>query len=223
MGSCNRSARRALIAIAGDPSCKQELRAAAADALSELGPEAAEAVPLLLKALSDPQLHFTPFARALWKIDRRQAPAVVRAANAFLTQEEYTGGAASILEEIGPEAKDAVPALIKHLSEERDEPSTDSPARALAAIGPPAVPALVEVLAGDDMVLSSIAAETLGRIGAGAAAAIPALEKAVSGEDDEVRREAVKALGRIRKSGAPPPQGPSAAGGTGAAPGTKGG
>ena len=177
---------------------------AAADALAELGPEGAEAVPALNEALSRAGYPFPPFARALWKIDRNYVSLAVRVGIEGLLQK----CAITLLAEIGPEASEAAPALIRSLKSRMKElhlnPYGSPEIRALAAIGGAAVPELAEALTSQDVILRVIAADTLGRIGADARAAIPALEKALSDEDDEVRREAAKALGKIRGAAAAP-------------------
>jgi len=174
----------------------------AAEALGERGSEAAEAIPALEGALSRDKRPRPAFFRALWKIDRKYVPLSLRAVKS-LPQES----ALVLLEEIGPEAAEAVPAIISFLvSAKRDlrfSPYGSPELRALAAIGGPAVPALVDGLAKEDVILRVLAAETLGKIGADAETAVPALEKALSDEDDEVRREAAKALRKIRGAAAP--------------------
>jgi HEAT repeat protein len=152
-------------------------------------------------ALSRDNRPLPAFARALWKIDRKYVPLAIRLAVKSLPQ----GSALGLLEEIGPEAAEAVPAIISSLAKRdlRFNPYASPELRALRAIGRPTVPALAESLTSEDVIIRSLAAETLGRIGADARAALPALEKALSDEDDEVRREAAKALRKIRGAAVP--------------------
>ena len=122
--------------------------------------------------------------------------------------------AAHALGQIGPGAREAVPALAralgvegrKRLSEEQ-LPEKVEAARALGQIGPGAqgaVPALVGALGADHSVLREAAARALGQIGPGAQEAVPALVAATGGDShaasprgDVARLEAVRALGQI--------------------------
>jgi HEAT repeat protein len=68
---------------------------------------------------------------------------------------------------------------------------------ALARIGEPAVPALIETLNDRDPKVRAAAAMALARIGSQAKAAVPALIKALKDKDPDVRREAARALGQM--------------------------
>jgi HEAT repeat protein len=66
------------------------------------------------------------------------------------------------------------------------------------AADPESVPALIQVLAGDDLYLMGGAAKALGAIGSAASAAIPALTECLKHEDPWVCKCAEYALERIR-------------------------
>lgn len=101
-------------------------------------------------------------------------------------------GAALRLEEIGPDAKPAVPQLIEALKDD-DTRVRQCAASALGAIGPEAkaaVPHLAAMLPEEDC--GSEAGYALGKIGE---PALPALLEALKGEDGEARLHAAAALG----------------------------
>ncbi len=100
--------------------------------------------------------------------------------------------AAASLGEIGPAAKNAVPALVQALSE-KDREMRKHAATALYMIGPAAVPGLVEALRDNNQEVGVWAATALGWIGP---AAVPALERAIKDRDPRVRVLAVAALGK---------------------------
>lgn len=106
--------------------------------------------------------------------------------------------AAGALGAMGPEAVEAVPALIQALGDE-DIFVRDGAAGALGAIGPEAkeaVPALIEALRNADVPRSS-AAWALGAIGPEAWDAVPVLIEALGDEDIYVRMRAAEALKKI--------------------------
>ena len=116
------------------------------------------------------------------------------------------GSTAGVLCEIGPDAKDAVPALIGALKDDNLVVRA-STAIALGEIGPDAkdaVPALSKVLVDDEESLVRMtAAQTLGKMGPDAKDAVPALIKTVKDVrivrtfGRGVSKSAVEALGNI--------------------------
>src|SRR5262249_2815359 len=121
--------------------------------------------------------------------------------------------AAEMLADLGPKAEGAVAALVEVM---RDTPrpgaSTTRWSReesaanflleaswdALARIGPKAVPALIDLLAHQDVEIRGRAAAALKTIGPGAADAVPALVKRLGeGENQWVCRNALEALAAI--------------------------
>jgi len=118
--------------------------------------------------------------------------------------------ACSSLRFIGPNAKEAVPALVKGLS------STDAYVRVsavspLGRIGPEAraaVPALVKALEDSDADVRRLAAWALGEIGPEDPETLSALEKVLKDADPNVRNSATMTLKKIRGS-APAPDAPS--------------
>jgi HEAT repeat protein len=96
----------------------------------------------------------------------------------------------------GPEAADAVPALIDTLRA-RDEDLRLNAALALGKIGQPAVPPLTKLLQRGNDDQRYYAVWSLGLIGPAASDAIPDVLKALSDKNDNVRRKATFALSKI--------------------------
>ena len=124
------------------------MRENAAKALGSIGPEAKTAIPALEKVLKDPEMANRIAAGiALWKIGRSKAGLTSLMNDARNWSDTGSNFAVMALGEIGPEAGDAVPALIEAFN-------TDSiygkatVAQALAKIGPQAkaaIPRLLEI------------------------------------------------------------------------------
>jgi hypothetical protein len=107
--------------------------------------------------------------------------------------------AAIVLGHIGPEAKEAVPALIEALQDEEWD-VRHAALGALGEIGPEAkeaVPALIKALRDEHPYTRQDAALALGSIGAEAKEAIPALIEALEDNDEYGRQDAALALGSI--------------------------
>ena len=110
--------------------------------------------------------------------------------------------AVKALARIGPEAKEAVPALIAALKD-KDDGVRSFAAEALGRIGKEAVPALIVALKDQNAGVRNSAVYTLGRIGPEAKEVVPALIAALKDKDDGVRSFAAEALGRIGKEAVP--------------------
>jgi HEAT repeat protein len=193
--------RRAVPALArGVADTNLKARLAAVDALEPLGPEAAPAAAVLIKALADRD-GFVRWAaaRTLGKTGPVDSGKAVPGLARLLYDEDLQLGAAAAvaLERYGPAAKPAVPDLIKILQSKRDEELRASAMRTLQSIGEGAVsaiPALIATLDDPDPRVRQAAAETLGRFGALAAQAKDALRNALSDKTPEVRRAASDAM-----------------------------
>lgn len=102
---------------------------------------------------------------------------------------------------IGPEAKEAVPALVQALKDENsDIRARRSAVYALGKIGPgakEAVPALVQALEDKDSIIREAAAHVLGKIGPEAKEAVPTLIQALNDKEWHVRGAVADALKEI--------------------------
>lgn len=104
---------------------------------------------------------------------------------------------AAVVERIsqGPGAAAALPALMHVLASGPGVGAREAAAAALARIGPPAVPALVERLSADDPDLRQAAAGVLGEIADHRA--VPPLTARLADRDPNVRTAAADALGKL--------------------------
>ena len=134
-----------------------------------------------------------------------EPPRSVRRLAIYLRLPRWMGAnrqyAALALGRIGPEAKAAVPALVKALGDRNAHVRADA-ASALYFIGPAAktaVPALIGLLGDTDRYVRHWAVVALGKIGPEARKAVPALVKILEDEDTDVqmRSWAAQALGGI--------------------------
>jgi HEAT repeat protein len=180
-------------------AAEPEVRWRAADALNQMGKDAAAAGPDLVTALSDPDaLVRDVAAQAVGKL----APDVPGAVPALvkLFPDKTAVRAVSNFKRAGAEA---VPHLLPLLNDPKlDVPTRRQVIRTLGKIGEPAkaaVPALIELTDKDpDAGIREQAAEALGDIGPGAAAeGIPALVRALKHPAAMVRRDAVRSLGQM--------------------------
>ncbi len=171
LGQMRKAAIPAVMALAKmvtdqDP----DVRHAALDALAEIEPGKRLVVPLLLKALKDKDSVVVKRAvHALANRGKDIVPAMIQA----LKDDRTEFYALLVLHEIGPDAKDAVPA-IRDVLHEANEPYQRQEA-----------------------------AMTLGMIGPGAAAAVPELITLLDDPESGVQHAAVFALGMIGPSAAP--------------------
>jgi hypothetical protein len=116
------------------------VRAAAAQWLGRLGPEASPAVPTLARAIYDQDMIVSRSAlTALGRIGKVSLPCLIEALRStnMLILEGATFGLASL----GPDAEEAVPILTQNLQNPR-APIRAATASCLNMIGPPAQPAL---------------------------------------------------------------------------------
>src|SRR5262245_13865665 len=195
----------------------------AIEALREIGPAAAPANPRLLKALAaaeDGEVRVA-VVRALGAIAE---PASVPALAGRVRDDPDFGVrrcAAYALSDLGPKAKEAVPHLIDALRQTttlaRKPDHADVPdsahalcgsfyiadpvislriaaMSALAAVGEPAIPVVVELLRDKDNDLKVRALDTLRYMGAGAKTAVPAIANCLGDEEPKVREAATDAL-----------------------------
>ena len=164
-----------------------------------LGPKARTAVPFLASTLehTDGKVRVAA-ARALRHLGADAREAVSALIDALTHRDvEIRSCAAETLARIAGGATAAVPALTRSLN----DPSwqvRDLAAMALVAVGPDAVPPLLEALVEEDgSVRDLLVVWTLGEIGPDARSATPLLEKVLRNEHAGLRRRAAQALGKI--------------------------
>ena len=135
-------------------------------------------------------------AEKLSKYSRSVVPAIIP------MLQDNNVWAAYALGEIGPEAEDAVPALIKSLTQGGVGGIRGFSASALRKIGPaavPAIPALIESLKDEHYSTRMHAADALGILSTGEKDVIDALTTTLKDENEKVRKEAAWALKQIQE------------------------
>jgi HEAT repeat protein len=158
-------------------------RETAAEILGRIGPPARPAVPELLAALRDKTSNVSLMsAIALAEIDpTRATPAV-----GLLADSLTMPATARALANIGPSARAAVPSLIAALKAHKDIANDNllhiEAQMALARIGKPAVPAILDAMKNTKNEIAPLAAEALGWILPPPKEAIPALRQALAAD-----------------------------------------
>lgn len=184
----------------GEPDPK--MRIAAARGLENLGRDAATAAPALVRALEDPDRRVrTAAACALGRLDARAeaaVPVLVRVLKEEGARPIDRRRATVALARLGPLSRPALWILLDGLG------GQEECAEALAEIGVPAIPGLVEAMGNADPVVRRRAAATLARNGASARSAVDNLTAALKDADPGVRVEAVRAIGEIQGAKALP-------------------
>jgi HEAT repeat protein len=176
------------------------LRAAAASGLAEFGGSSELTAPALERAIADAKPEV--IANAINSIVALGAKVVPRVVNG-LKNEKLRHHAVHILIRIGPEAKDAAPAIIAALqSDDGDDPRFRAELQfALGAIrseNAEAVPELIESLASEHEQIRNSACFALRQIGPAAAEAAPMLRKNLDGADPFLAMASVWALLEIQ-------------------------
>jgi len=163
-----------------------------ASALGEIGPDAAPAVPALMKAMAgdDDDSVRANSSLALGAIGSAASAdliVAVRSAN-----KEVRGSAFRALEAMGPEAVDVLPDLIAMFGDP-DFEARQGATQVLIAIGPATVPAARRALADPNPKIRMAALELLGKLGPQATEAWSEIVVALADPDPRVREAAVTA------------------------------
>jgi HEAT repeat protein len=175
--------------LLADPS--PDIRRRAAHCLGRIDPPPDLVVPGLVKLLGD---HYDVRPAASEALGRIGAPAVPALVKALTSREkDVPAEAMRALGAIGPDAKDAVPGLVALMK--ADSWVTGHVTECLVKIGPPALPALVEVTNSDDQRLRWVAVQSIRKIDGGAS--VRALVDALKNTHPDVRAGAAAALGDI--------------------------
>ncbi len=161
-----------------------------------------DVLPALTAALKDPsEWARAPVIGALFNIaqlDEESGKTIIPLLTGALSDPaaEIRSNAANCLGEIGPRAKEALPALVEAL-QRPDSREYDRVVFAVRNIGPgpEAVPGLITALTAKDRMTRQMAAEALGKIGPPAQAAVPALREAVANKS--IGKAGTEALQKI--------------------------
>lgn len=190
-------AKAARLILDGLKSDKVEVRRAAARALAEIDPPPETTAPLLIEAIhdGDPSV----IANAIDAMASLGARIVPRVANNGLKNKELRLYAVRILAKVGPDAKEAAPALAETLKDADGEYRREAQfvLGMFGADAAPAVPELIKSLGSDDEQVRNSAVYALGKIGPMAKAALPALRELGKSDDDFARFAATWAQVRI--------------------------
>jgi HEAT repeat protein len=183
--------------LKGLTSDNVDVRRAAARAFAEIDPPPEVAAPVLIKAIHDnDQAVISNAIDALASLGPKIVP---RVANNGLKNKDLQLYAVRVLAKIGPDAKEAAPALAEALKDAEGEfrREVQYVLGLFGADSAPAVPELVTSLASDDDHVRNSAVYALGKIGPAAKAASAELRKLLTSDDEFVRFAATWALVRI--------------------------
>jgi HEAT repeat protein len=180
-------------------------RLAAAYALSQASEGLPPAAPALTAALADELKGVRALAAlTLARADAKKAgPALPILVTVLREGGPYADWAGTTLVRLGPDARPAVPDLLRALKDENRAARLRA-ASALAVIDPasaaPAAPTLAEALTGENKNDQLTAAVAAGRIGPAARAAIPGLRAALADTFGTIRLAAADALVKIDRA-----------------------
>ncbi len=192
MGEPAKSAAAELMSLLKDEDPTVRRQAVSALAAIQPGPEVM--VPLFAKLMqdSDPGVQLRVL-QALAEVGEAAVPRLIKA----LDNDEVAYWSCIVLRDIGPAAKDAVPALIEKLKDPREEIRMQA-VLALGAIGDaalPAVPQIATVL--EDEYVAPTATFVLGQLNAIPADAEPIIRSNAKSENPGLRTVSLWALTRV--------------------------
>ncbi len=172
-------------------------------ALGRIGPPARRAVPAIRALLTDEPNRFLA-ANALWRIDSEYVPLALSVFIEMLNQRSLRGDILALaVDEMGPPAKQALPALAR-LLDEQDPQVRLAAAKAFWHVDPDHVGRAVPTLGmlTEELFSQRVGAiKLLGEIGPAAKAALPQLQTCLKDEDEEVAAAAAKAVRAISGDG----------------------
>lgn len=174
-------------------------RQLAAEALMSMAKKASKAVPALIEALKDPDVGVRKMVTvALREMGAEAKDAVIDLTIMLLkdTDKDVRENACLALIQINPDPKIAFSAY-KGALRDKEENVRRVASEGLGKLGPPAIPALLDMLKDKDKVLRKSAAEALGAMGPKAKSAEKALNAAAEDKEPEVKEAAREALKRL--------------------------
>jgi HEAT repeat protein len=183
------------------------LRGYGVSGIAKMGADAKPAVPILLSALKEPGITNSKERRdfrvhvlaALGKIgsEKGVVPALIEILGDTRGDLDERRKAAYALKDIGPKGKEAIPTLIKVLKEKNSRVH-DTAIKAVAAIGPSAIPSLLELALSEAPSISrSYAIQALGEMEDRGESALPSLRILIEDDDQRVAIAAKRAIRRI--------------------------
>jgi HEAT repeat protein len=176
------------------------------EVLAAIGPKAKDARPVIAKLLKQMRGHhyagYGEVIDAMVAISPRPKDAVPDLVP-LLGEGDWNYSAFLTVCRMGPEAKDAIPAIreyvLKELAEAQKEKKSASDLQELSKLGPDVVPLLVEMLGAHGGIGRDDALYCLQRLGPKAAKAVPALLKLLADDDAGTRLSAAPVLWSIEK------------------------
>ncbi len=136
---------------------------------------------------------------------RPAVPLLIRTLNREIRESAAPVEAAKLLGEIGPSAAEAIPVLLKCMTDD-DSRVASACAGALAQVGianPEVVPALMRCAETGDQDVRTVAVRALGTLGPRARQAVPMLCGLLQDNRSKLRAEAARSLGMIDAPGGP--------------------
>jgi HEAT repeat protein len=228
-GPIARDAIPSLVHLLHSP--KPSEQASAAIALAEIGPEAEIAAPELIKCLAGPD-RYRYAARALRRIGSGAVPVLrqalsdenhlirVRAAALLweIAKDKVAVNALCVglrakdtqiqleavlaIREIGPDAEQAIPALVDTFGSPTSEETRSHAEKALARFGRRSLPALLSALGHQDWRIRMHAASTLGLMPDNVECSLPSLVGLLEDPSPLVRRKAARSIGSFESRAA---------------------
>lgn len=191
-----------LISILKNTKEPEELRRSAGYALGGIGPSAKEAIPDLIQLLCEwDNTSNSRLVSALSRMGPSVIPELLQVLNDKSGKESVQTAAVEVLGELGPDAKETVPVLIR-LLKQRNKWLRVGSLNALKEIGSveeAAIPILIEVLGRRDFPNRSLVVEVLAILGPKAKSAIPLFLQLLAREKDVgLRVSLVKCLVAIK-------------------------
>ncbi|MBC8869680.1 MAG: HEAT repeat domain-containing protein [Planctomycetes bacterium] len=198
LGPCAEAAVPDLTAIVADSN--SPLRREAVIALGRIGPAASDATPVLCRVFREDDEILLRDCVVETLADIGKGAVRTLAENLQSGDIAVCQSVCVALQRIGPEAKEALPALIALVSV-ADQGLRDAIFLALAQMGAPAVGDLTRMLQHEDKHMRRLAAMALSKMSSEAAPAVRALCHVTGDPEADVRFWAVRALARIGESG----------------------
>ena len=166
--------------------------------LESIGPDAAEAVPSLIKAIQEKYwLAHVGAIVALGHIGPAAREAIPALIAIMRDRNQNFGPSEEAAESLGHIGPAAMPALVKIFQDKEENFFARSKAAMALGYIPPAIPILIQVLEDKNDDMHAIAALALGNISSADENVIQALIAALKDEDWRVRINAAEALGKI--------------------------